>query len=328
MRPTSIVALIVSVLLIIAGLSTCIIAQNMANAKGEALFSEIKTDGVVNTFDLTDVDISKIELLVTDAEINIYGKSKTSYVEFINFRENYYTLSTANKVLSFDEIPDVVSMLKFWENGFSFKGMRHIFNFKQDVGSKKTINVYLNSDMNIKIFNITAENCVLNLENLTSGSDYNINVQNGEIYANTLKTTSAFKVNGENIKIDITSAVLNTLEVKADTLDMQIDSFRASNKAIIEAVSGKIDLVTPLSMDTLNLDLDSVTGAVTVNGMSMGSEYKQENGHDTDNLIEIITDSADISIRQNSLIGEVTEPDEETASEETTVETTAETSAD
>jgi len=314
-RPTSIISLIVSVLLIIVGLATCIIAQNMANANGEALFAEMKSDGMVNTMDLTDVDISKIELIASDVEINIYGKSKTSYIEFVNFRENYYTLSTANKALSFDEIPDMVSMLKFWENGFSFKGMRHIFHFRKDDESKKAINVYLGSDLNIKIFNITADNCVLNLDNLTSGSDYNINVENGEINASTLKTTSAFKVNGKNIKLNIKSAVLNTIEVNADDLNMKVDSFRANNKAVITAKTGSIELVTPLSMDVLNLNLDTITGNVRVNGATVPAPFTKENGHDSDNLIEITTDSADISVRQNSIGGGMIPPSDDTTDE-------------
>ena len=131
MRPTSIVALVVSVLLIIAGLSTCIIAQNMANANGEFLFSETREDGLVNTVDLTESEVSKIELIVSDAEINIMRGDKAC-IEFVNFRENYYNLSAANRVLSFSEIPDITSMLKFWENGVSFKGIRYLLDFQKE----------------------------------------------------------------------------------------------------------------------------------------------------------------------------------------------------
>ena len=80
---------------------------------------------LVNTVDLTESEISKIELIVSDAEINIIGRSEKACIEFVNFRENYYNLSAANRVLSFSEIPDITSMLKFWENGFTFKGMRY-----------------------------------------------------------------------------------------------------------------------------------------------------------------------------------------------------------
>ncbi len=292
----------------------------MANANGEALFSEMKSDGLVSTVDLTDVDISKIELIVTDADINIYGGSETSYIEFVNFRENYYTMAIANKALSFDEIPDMVSMLKFWENGFSFKGMRHVFNFKKDTDSKKSINVYIGSDLNIKIFNVSADTCSLHLEQLTSGSDYNINITNGEINAAMLKTTSALKVKGTNLKINASSAAVNTLDVQADSLEMKVDSFRVGGNAVIETVSGSIDLTSAIDMNELNLDLDTVTGTVRINGTNVGTTFRQTNGTDAENIIQIITDSADISVRQGS-IGGMSDPFDETTADETIPET-------
>lgn len=316
MKPSSIVSLVVAVLLIVVGLTTCIIAQNMANANGETLFSEVKSDGLVTQEDLTGVDISKIELIVSDADINIIGKSRSSYIEFVNFRENYYTLTKSNKVLSFDEIPDVVSMLKFWENGFSFKGMRYIFNFKPETEGKKVVNVYIGSDMNIKIFNISADRCTLNLENLTSGSDYNIDIVSGEINATTLKTTSSFYVNGTNLKLNLNSAVLNNMEVKADHLEMTVGSFRVNGGADVECRSGVVDLVTPSAIDALPLDLDTIEGTIRINGKEVSSSYRQ-NESDSSNaaLIKVTTETADISIRQNSATAETSA--EETSGRET-----------
>ncbi|MGN1346729.1 MAG: hypothetical protein ACI4V1_08080, partial [Eubacteriales bacterium] len=199
MKPTSIVSLIIAALLVVLGLVTCIIAQNMAKANGEFLFSETREDGLVNTVDLTESEISKIELIVSDAEINIIGRSDKSCIEFVNFRENYYNLSAANRVLSFSEIPDITSMLKFWENGFSFKGMRYILNFAKDqketANTKKVVNLYLSRDKEIKIFEIQANNCTLNIEGMTSATDYNITVKNAEINATGLKTSSSFNIN-------------------------------------------------------------------------------------------------------------------------------------
>lgn len=300
MKPSSIISLIIAVLLIVVGLTTCIIAQNMANANGETLFSEVKSDGLVNTMSLTDVDISKIELLVSDAEINIYGKSDTSYIEFVNFRENYYTLTTSNRVLSFDEIPDVVSMLKFWENGFSFKGMRYIFNFQPETEGAKVINVYLSSDIGIKIFNISAENCTLNLENLTSGSDYNIDITEGEINVKTLKTTSAFNITGTDLKLNMNTAILTNTDIKADNLEMNVSSFRANGATSIECRSGNIDLVTPYSVDSLTLDLDTMDGEIRINGNTAAVPYQQTNPDAPDTKITIVTETADISIKQNA----------------------------
>jgi len=273
----------------------------MANANGQVLFSEEKGDGIFKTENL-EKEISKIELSVTDAEINIYGQKETSYVEFENFRENYYKFSNANKTFYFKETPDMISMLKFWENGSSFKGMRHIFNFKKDLESKKVINVYLSNDMKVNVFNISGDNCTVNLYNMNSASDYNIKVNHAIINATDLETTSTFRVEGNYAKLEIGSLKVNTFEVTASTAELKVSSFRANKAATITADSGTIDLTTPQKITDLNLDLSTKTGAILLNNYKITSLiHQQSNGHDMEGLIKIATDSAEISIRQNSM---------------------------
>ena len=149
--------MIVAVLLIIAGFVTCLIAQNMAEAEGQMLFAENRDYGLVNTLDLAETAISKLEINVQDADVHIYGGSESSYIELVNFRENYYSCNTSNRVVTFDEVPDVTSMLKFWENGVSFKGIRYLLAFGEEepVGDK-VINIYLGGEnIDLKIVSVT-----------------------------------------------------------------------------------------------------------------------------------------------------------------------------
>lgn len=298
MKPSSIIALIVAVLLVIVGLTTCIIAQNMANASGQTLFSESRSDGLVNTMDLSEQDLSKIELIVSDADINIYGKSSSSYVEFVNFRENYYTLTTANQVLSFDEIPDVVSMLKFWENGFSFKGMRYIFNFRPETEGRKVINVYLNANTGINIFKITADNCTLNLEGLTWGSDYDFTLKNGEINVPNLKTTSTFRVNGEEITLNFGTAIISNLEIEANTLNLTANSLRVNSSALLQCGDGAITIGSAKDLNTLDMELTSETGVLTVDNVTYSSPFQQAVANAA--TVRITTASADVTLRPSS----------------------------
>ena len=322
MKPTSIVSLIISVLLIILGLVTCMIAQNMANANGELLFSETREDGLVNTVDLTDSEISKIELLVTDAEINIIGKGGKACIEFVNFRENYYNLSVANRVLSFSEIPDVVSMLKFWENGFTFKGMRYILNYAKDqeqpTDVKKIINLYLPSDKEIKIFEIGADTCTLNIEGMSSGTDYNITVENADISINGLKTTSNFNVNSresdkpaQSVKLTMNTALMANMTINAQDLTVDGSVYRCSGETKIDCVTGSINLKTVKQPETMKLDLESISGAITINGMEADNPLTQNSANADDPKITISSDSADIRISHNgtAIEEETTDPD-------------------
>ena len=307
MKPTSIVSLIIAVLLIILGLVTCMIAQNMATANGEFLFSETREDGLVNTVDLTESEISKIELIVSDAEINIIGRSEKACIEFVNFRENYYNLSAANRVLSFSEIPDITSMLKFWENGFTFKGMRYLLNFKKDqeqpADVKKIINLYLTNDKEIKIFDISADNCTLNIETMSSATDYIISVKTAEITATGLKTSSNFNINAKetddpakSVTMNLDTTMTANLNVNADELIMDADVYRCSAATNIRCKTGSIDIGTVKKTDALKLEIDTVSGRIVVDGTETESPYTHTTQNADDPRITIITDSADVTL--------------------------------
>jgi len=304
-KPTSIVSLVVAVILIIIGLVTCFSAQNMARANGEFLFAEERGDDFVNTVDLSESEISKIELIVSDAEINIIGQSQSSYVEFINFKENYYSLSATNRVLSFDEIPDVVSMLSFWENGFSFNGMRYILNFTggQTAGLKKSVNIYLSSDRLIKIFDIQGENCTVNIKNMASTSDYNIMADEAIVNVEGLRNASSLKISGgkelspaKSIELNIASALLTNFSVNADSLQMDADYFRCSGVGKVECGSGLVDITTIRPIDEINMHLSSKTGTILVDNASVDSPYHHTTDEAPENAFTVTADSAEIRV--------------------------------
>ncbi|MBQ4349683.1 MAG: hypothetical protein II768_00325, partial [Clostridia bacterium] len=115
MKPTSIISLIVAVLLVIVGLVTCFIAQNMAQSNGEQLFAD-HVDGNTSISEEINLDnLERISVVFSSGRINIYGNCDTpgadhysdvSKIELINFKENYYTLTRSSNMLSFDETGD------------------------------------------------------------------------------------------------------------------------------------------------------------------------------------------------------------------------------
>ena len=160
MKPTSIISLIVAVLLVIVGLVTCFIAQNMAQSNGEQLFADNVNGNISISEEINLDNLERISVVFSTGKVNVYGNCDTpgadhysdvSKIELVNFKENYYTLTRSSNLLSFDETGDIKSMLKFWENGFSFKGMRYILNLEQiksffrpeEEEKDKQINIYL-----------------------------------------------------------------------------------------------------------------------------------------------------------------------------------------
>ena len=279
MKPASIIALIIAVMLIVLGFSTCLIAQNMASANGEMLFSEKQAEGFVNRFSFKEgEDVAKISLKVNDASIYIYGQSGLSepYVEIVNFRDSYYTATHANQVFSFDEVPDVLSMFKFWENGFSFRGMRYIVNFNnRKPEGEKIIRVYLTPTTGaLKLIDIDGDNCKVYLDKLMEGGDFKINLPHGSITADTIKVGSMFQITGEDLTIDVTSSRISKWNVNCPTLQLKADSIYVT-QAEINFTDGMADITTTQTVASLNCKLNSQNGTVYINGNALGDSFSQ-----------------------------------------------------
>lgn len=310
MKPTSIISLVVSVIIVIVGLVTCMIAQNMAQTNGEYLFSEVRGQDSIQTVDLDGTDISKIELIVENSVINIIGRQEKSYIEFVNFKDNYYSLSQTNRILSFDEIPNLVSMLKFWENGFSFKGMRYILNFSddsKDENKEKIINIYLSSDKKIKIFDIKADYCTLNLENMTTGTDYNIVTKEITVNSNTLKTASSFNINaGEDmnaadiVNLNLNTSLITNMDVKAKELYIDAELFRCSGNGKIVCDEGNVDISTIKKTSAMNLNITNENGSVFIDGAEVQSPYSHVGDSPSDGTLSIETKNATVNISSST----------------------------
>ncbi len=279
MKPASIIALIISVMLIVIGFSTCLIAKNMASANGELLFSEKKEEGLVNRFTFNEnEEVSKIELNVNDASIYLYGQSDLSepYVEIVNFRDSYYTATHANQVFSFDEVPDVLSMFKFWENGFSFRGMRYIVNFNnRKTTGEKIIRVYLTpSTGTLKLLDIQGDNCKIYLEKLSGGADYKVNIPHGSISMDTVNVSSNFQITGEELTMELKSTRIAKWLVNCSQLQIKGESVFV-NRAELTYTDGMTDITTTQAVSTFNCDLTSDNGTVYINGNALGNSFSQ-----------------------------------------------------
>ncbi len=292
MKPASVVSLIVAVVLVILGFVGCYVAKNMADKNGESLFTEEVDGNAIRAVDLTENDISKISLIADHVTVNIIGGCDkleqdspdyrtSSSIEFINFPDNYYSLNVSNRVLSFDEIPDIASMLKFWENGFSFKGMRYLLNFdrKPDTTKERIINVYLCEGREIKIFDIQAKACTLSISDMTTATDYHLVTDEVTLNVANLLAASTMSINtdtapAKTVTVTMkTNACLNSFKINAEELNLNAENFRASNSVDLTCKTGTIAIRSALPSAETNLDLRSDSGVITVDGKEVYSPY-------------------------------------------------------
>ncbi len=276
MKPTSIISLIIAVLLVIVGLVTCFIAQNMAGSSGEQLFAD-RSDGnavMTETFDPKNLEL--ISIVFSGGRVNIFGNcdekgsehySDSCRIELINFKENYYVLKSTSSQLSFDETGNITSMLKFWENGFSFKGMRYILNLEQiksffrpeEEEKDKQINIYLTKaataalaedaeaaettgdgeeqpgvwKLNKILVKATGPaGCDVTIDNVHIDTDYNIVANRSTVKVRKTSTSSFINVGSDSTEVPARRADITVEESSLGYMNLQATNLNFDSAAL------------------------------------------------------------------------------------------------
>lgn len=298
----------------------------MAEKSGNLLFAETRGDDYINTVELSDGDIIKISLNFTDADVNIYGSSSTSYIEFVNFRETLYSLSVSNTSVSFSESPNFSSILRFWESGFTFKGMRHLFSPRTyDDSRMKAINIYLSSDCEIKQLDITADTMTVSLENLPCAADYVLNAKEIDFYASSVKTNSSLRINtgggvspAERASVQFKSSSFTNIMISANDLTLDGEAYDVMT-AKISCKTGAIDwsLLHPLlsaPIHDISIAIET-SGSLSLNGNAEESPFVYTSEVDEPRYsFDIKAGEADVSISSLSFTenGQMTVDDTDT----------------
>ncbi|MBE6616742.1 MAG: hypothetical protein E7627_02175 [Ruminococcaceae bacterium] len=306
MKPASIISLIVAVFIVVGGIITCNVAQRMADESGQSIFSEIES-GEDNTrlFEFGDAKINKILLDLENAEITVIGGAEKSYIEFINFKDNYYSLTSTSSLVSFDETPDITAMLTFWESGFSFKGIRYMLNVNKDDTdhtAKKEVKIHLTGDSTVKQIEINASTCTINVSNIATDTDYFITADNITLNTANLMTSSALNINtGKDIPA-AKSVIFNSdldyitnININAEHLQFTAKSFMCSGNASINCESGYVNLE---SGGNMKFDLTSETGSIFVNSAPVTSPCTVGTSGGS---VNITAKSADINVTTGAL---------------------------
>jgi len=248
---------VISALLIVGGLITCSVAKDIALTDNYTLFHDSEEGGTYVRHDFDAADVNKIELLITDADVYIFDTAEDAYIEFNNFRDGLYTLSTAGKVISMDEIPDLKSIFNL-QSGFSFSGMRYILRAGTVSLGEKRVNIYLPKDAALKILSVEADNCTLYADGI--GHSFDIQMKAAEtaaVQADQMRTGCTMNIHAASADIQLKSCVFNAIELTAPTARMSADEVYWESMTL-DIDDGEVTLVSAV---TLSPEGISVTGS-------------------------------------------------------------------
>lgn len=245
MRPSSIIFLIVSVLIVACGCVLCSIGSNMAAEQDVALFETDVTmiDGDVIRSDVFDAaEINKIKMNLDDVQV-VIAPSETgeSYIELRNFQVGSYDYSIQNKMLLLDNETSLFSLMRIAEGNFSFQGLRHFLTYKANANTDKSVYIYLTEDASLKSFDINIRRGSVTVEDLSFAADYNVALKAGDIVLRHIKTKSAVNLS-TNKGIVTADALLcrsATVIVGKGACDMYLRN--VPNELSVSVVEGDID---------------------------------------------------------------------------------------
>ena len=276
MKLGSIVGLIIAAILIIAGITLCIIGTVSASGEGRELFMQIDDSGTHYTQDISK-DVTKLAIEFSAADITINGGAEKSYIEFTNFNPNRYSVSASANVITFNETADISSILDLGNFGFSFKGLRYFLDPRNDDFDEmeKSIVINISADSSLKIIDIDAENSNVTVDGVSVSGDLLLNIKNGSVTVKESEAKSAISVTGDSLKttLEESNAKVFRYNVKNSELLMNGCTFGNTD---ISLESGRVDFISNVTIDDKSISVTSESGGILFNTKPASSPFTHE----------------------------------------------------
>jgi len=259
LKPASIIFLIVSVVVIAAGLGLCFTSANMAEKQGIQLFEAEKlTDGDIrHTIDFSETELNRISLNVTAAVVNIC-RGDRSYCEIINFPAGTYSANLTAQSFTLDDSLNIFSIMNFAESGFEFKGVRQYLQYYNKTGfhkRQKAVNIYIAPSDKLNVIDLDGTESQLTISDISAKTDYRIEMMHGTVDINNVSTSSTMTINASESDI-----IIKSRNIKECSVD-------ASNSSV------SVVLINP---DTQTFDLAVDDGEIVYLGTILENEFKTD----------------------------------------------------
>lgn len=293
MRPTSIIFLVVSVLLIIAGLITVGVANQLAASEGIVLIEKADTDSSVFTYDYSQDGIAKLIINVRDADINIIGGSAKPYIELVNFFEGTYEFSSINRILTVKDSSDLSTAEGIGSFITGFKGLRGIVNQYNSRGLEKTVNVYISAAYPVNVTDCSVESGDVSISSIGYAADYLVDIGTGNLSLVSVETTS--KVRAEIDEGDVSMDNCRIADFTAELKYGGVDANAKLYKVDADIEHGDFVYYTKEQLGVTGFAMTCTSGSISINGENFGG-YRVEENASTENILDITVGKGNIIV--------------------------------
>ncbi len=252
MKPTSLIFLALSVVLLIGGFLTCSIAESMAKSRGISIFDQkINDEGdAVYVYNLSDESITKLSLVFSDVDVTVIGTENESYIEMKNFRVNDYRTTLSGSSVTVDgTVSFFSSLIDMSGGGVQFKGLRYFFLEKPDPDRPRSVTVYIAENSGLKNLSVTSTKGTVTCRDLPNAVDYSVNAVDADIRFDRINTISVAELKTTNGNITVKGSEIATLTASIENGNFSVDADGA------------------YSSDLTTYNLVTAEGIVTYNGV-------------------------------------------------------------
>lgn len=198
-----------------------------------------------------------------NTDIKVLGSADKSYIEIVNFYALEYTSYVSNNVLTVEN-DFITTLLNQFENGdLSFGGFRNYLRFKSH-NSHKQINIYLASDMSVKIFDMKIKSGQIEINNIANAADFKIKASDADIYLKNTPESSSVSFDVEKGKVVVDRTFAPNINVKMG--------------------DGNVNLITPEGI-SFNYRVKCEMGKVLIGGQDFGNSYAENYDEATGNIV-------------------------------------------
>lgn len=276
MKPTSIIFLVLSIILIITGYVSCEMAMGMAQTEGISLYNdETDEDGNrINTIYFNSNEFDRIEVNITKAKVHLCVGDEEKVV-LKNYTEGSFSGSASGVSYIITDNQSAIDMITSGNFNLAFSGIRHYWHDRDILSREKEVYVYTTAATVVNGIDIVLGEGSVLIEDYTAGFDVMTEVGSGEV---TIKGSSAaaFNITGEDVTLNVEKSTTQRFHADITNGRINLKDTEATSLAKLN-IKESGDVKVELSGDESEYIITAYASKnVTINGKNKGTQYPPE----------------------------------------------------
>ena len=279
MKPTSIIFLVLSIILIVTGYVSMEMAVTLAENEGTSLYASdtLDEDGNrLSTVLFNSNDYDKIEINISDATVYLLRGDEEKVV-FKNYVEGSHTEIKSGVSYIISDNVSAIDMITSGKFNLTFKGLRHYWHDREILSRPKEVYVYTTENTVLNSIEVRVGKGTVNINNYSADFDVMAHVTDGTIVAKDSKATS-FNLSGDSATVTATDLVSDRYHSDVDNGKVTMTSCDISTLTQIKIKeTGEVSVKVDGSESEYSI-VAYASKKVYINGKDVGTQYPPDDG--------------------------------------------------